>query len=132
MKITPDTNVLLRAILNDDVAQSARARSLLAESEEVVLTFVALAELDWVLRKQAKWPRAVVVEVLRGMLSKPNVRCARWTVEEGLAALEAGADFADGIIAYDGAWQRGETFATFDQRAAAVMRDRGTDVLLID
>lgn len=132
MRITPDTNVLLRAILGDDAAQAKRARALLAESEEVVLTFVALAELDWVLRKQAKWPRETVVEVLQGVLSKPNVRYHRWTVEEGLAALAAGADFADGIIAYDGAWQRGETYATFDQKAAAVVRARGGDVMLLD
>jgi predicted nucleic-acid-binding protein len=132
MRITPDTNVLLRAILNDDTAQTEKARELLAEAEEVVLTFVALAELDWVLRKQAKWPRETVVEVLQRILSNPNVRYHRWTVDEGLAALEAGADFADGIIAYDGAWQHGETYATFDQKAAAVMQARGGDVLLLD
>lgn len=132
MKITPDTNVLVRALLGDDAEQTPRAREVLAESEEVVLTFVALAELDWVLRKQAKWPRAQVLEVLRRMLSQPNIRCHRWTVEEGLAALEAGADFADGVIAYDGAWQHGDTFVTFDQRAASVMRARGTDTLLLD
>jgi len=132
MRITPDTNVLLRAILNDDAAQSERARELLADAEEVVLTFVALAELDWVLRKQAKWSREIVVEVVQRLLLNPNVRYHRWTVDEGLAALEAGADFADGIIAYDGAWQHGETFATFDQKAAAVMQTRGGDVLLLD
>ncbi len=132
MRITADTNVLVRALLGDDDEQTPRARELLAESEEVVLTFVALAELDWVLRKQAKWPRAHVLDALRGMLSQPNVRYHRWTIEEGLAALEAGADFADGIIAYDGAWQHGDTFVTFDQKAAAVMSARGTEVLLLD
>lgn len=132
MKITPDTNVLARALLGDDPEQTPRAREVLAESEEVVLTFVALAELDSVLRKVAKWSRAQVLEVLRRMLSQPNIRFHRWTVEEGLAALEAGADFADGIIAYDGAWQHGDTFVTFDHKAAAVMRERGIEVLLLD
>lgn len=131
MRITPDTNVLLRFLLGDDVAQSPAAHALLARADEVVLTFVALAELDWVLRKQMRKPRAAVVKAIRGLLRLPNVHYFRWTVEEGLEALEAGADFADGIIAYDGAWQHGDTYATFDQRAASVMRARGSDVLLI-
>ncbi|MBN9141128.1 MAG: type II toxin-antitoxin system VapC family toxin [Micrococcales bacterium] len=131
MRITPDANVLVCAIVNDDPEGSPRARSLLEEADEVVLTFVALAELDWVLRKQLKWPRASVAAALRGLVELPRSRCSRWTVEEGLAALEAGADFADGIIAYDGAWQHGDTFATFDQKAATVMRARGSGVLLL-
>lgn len=131
MRITPDTNILVRAIVNDDPEDSPRARALLEEADEVVLTFVALAELDWVLRKQLKWPRASVAAALRGLVEMPRSRCFRWTVEEGLAALEAGADFADGVIAYDGAWQHGDTYATLDRKAAAVLRERGTEVLLI-
>ena len=132
MKITPDTNVLLRAILGDDALQTPKARELLESAEEVVLTFLVLAELDWVLRKQAKWSREAVAATIGGLLAKPNVRGHRWTIDEGLAALSAGADFADGVIAYDGAWQRGDTFATFDQRAASVMQARGSSVLLLE
>ncbi|PZQ89780.1 MAG: VapC toxin family PIN domain ribonuclease [Leifsonia xyli] len=132
MRITPDTNILVRAIVDDDPETSPRARALLEQAEEVVLTVVALAELDWVLRKQLKWPRELVVEVIRRMTATANVRCHRWTVDEGLAALEAGADFADGVIAYDGAWQHGETFVTLDRKAAAVVSVRGGEVLLLD
>ena len=132
MRVTPDTNILVRAIVNDDVDASPRARALLAEADEVVLTFVALAELDWVLRKQLKWPRASVAAAIRGLVALPRTRCHRWTIDEGLAALEAGADFVDGVIAYDGAWQHGDTYVTFDRKAAAVMRARGSDVLLLD
>lgn len=40
----------------------------------------------------------------------------RSAVEAGLAVLEAGGDFADGIIAYEGNWLGGETFVSFDKR----------------
>ena len=39
-----------------------------------------------------------------------NVEGNRPAVEAGLAAPEAGGDFTDGVIAYEGAWLGGETF----------------------
>ncbi len=33
-------------------------------------------------------------------------------------AVDAGGDFADGVIAYEGRWLGGETFVSFDRKAA--------------
>jgi predicted nucleic-acid-binding protein len=42
-------------------------------------------------------------------------------VEAGLALLDAGGDFADGVIAYEGNWFGAETFLSFDKTAVRLM-----------
>ncbi len=41
------------------------------------------------------------------------------------AALDAGGDFADGVIAHEGRWLGAETFVSFDRKAVELMRSRG-------
>ena len=50
---------------------------------------------------------------IRALLDTSKVEMNRPAVEAGLAVLEAGGDFADGVIAYEGAWLGGETFLQF-------------------
>ncbi|MDR0775245.1 MAG: hypothetical protein LBE81_01210 [Azonexus sp.] len=52
---------------------------------------------------------------IRSLLNTSNVVVNRPAVEAGLALLAAGGDFADGVIAYDGAWLGAETFVSFDK-----------------
>jgi predicted nucleic-acid-binding protein len=35
--------------------------------------------------------------------------------------LKAAGEFADGLIAYEGAWLGGETFVSFDRKAVALI-----------
>lgn len=51
--------------------------------------------------------------------------------EAGLAAMAAGADFADGVIAHQGEWLGGATFASFDRRAVKAAEARGRRGLLV-
>ena len=90
-----------------------------------MLTLTALAELVWVLRSVYGIGRREIAAAIRALMQREGVKCARWTIEEGLEAMEAGADFADGVIAYDGAWQGGEEFVSFDRRAVVAMQQRG-------
>jgi predicted nucleic-acid-binding protein len=48
-----------------------------------------------------------------------------------LALLEAGGDFADGVIAYESRWLGGEIFLSFDQKAAALLAAQGQTVRLL-
>jgi hypothetical protein len=61
----------------------------------------------------------------RALLAAANVKVNRPAVEAGLAVLEAGGDFADGVIAYEGAWLGGETFVSFDKKAVTLLMDQG-------
>ena len=39
--------------------------------------------------------------------------------------MSAGGDFADGVMAWEGAWLGGETFISFDKKAVALLSKRG-------
>ena len=45
--------------------------------------------------------------------------------------LEAGGDFADGVIAFEGEWLGADEFVSFDGNAVSVLRSRGTAARLV-
>ncbi len=45
--------------------------------------------------------------------------------EAGLAVLEAGGDFADGVIAFEGSRLGADVFVSFDRRAAKAVASIG-------
>jgi predicted nucleic-acid-binding protein len=55
----------------------------------------------------------------------------RPAAEAGLALLNAGGDFADGVIAYEGSWLGADTFISFDKKAVKLMKARGGSVRLL-
>jgi predicted nucleic-acid-binding protein len=115
MKISVDTNVLARAVLNDDPARSRAARKLLKEASLIAMSLPCLCELVWVLHLGAKLPKDDVATAVRGPMNAGNVVVNRPAAEPGLAVPEAGGDFADGAIAYEGAILGGETFVSLDK-----------------
>jgi len=52
-------------------------------------------------------------------------------VEAGLAVLDAGGDFADGIMAHEGKWLGGETFVSFDRNAVSLLTKQGNAARLL-
>jgi len=131
MKITADTNVLVRAMTSDDVRQSKVAEAELANADVVALALSALCELVWVLSQGYKIPSAEIAEAIRRLVNGGNVVVNRPAVEAGLALLDAGGDFADGIIAYEGSWLGAEIFISFDKKAVKLMKARGESVRLL-
>ena len=55
----------------------------------------------------------------------------RPAVEAGLTALEAGGDFADGVIAYEGEWLGADEFVSFDSKAVSLLRSQGVPAHLL-
>ena len=131
MKITADTNVLVRAITGDDEVQSRAAQSELAKADVVALALPALCELVWVLSQGYKIPLGEIAETIRRLMNSGNVVMNRPAAEAGLAQLEMGGDFADGAIAYDGSWLGADVFVSFDKKAVALMQARGEAVRLL-
>ena len=131
MKITADTNVLVRAITGDNASQSKVAQAELAKAEMVALALPALCELVWVLSRGYKIPSAEIVEAIRRLMNASNVVVNRPAAEAGLALLEAGGDFADGVIAYEGSWLGAKTLVSFDKKAVKLMKARGESVRLL-
>jgi predicted nucleic-acid-binding protein len=131
MKISVDTNVLVRAVLQDDAKQAEKASALLREASLIAVSVPCLCELVWILRRGAKLPKEDVAMTIRDLLGAGNVVMNRPAVEAGLALLEAGGDFADGVMAYEGSWLGGETFVSFDRKAIELVARQGQATRLL-
>ena len=131
MKATADTNILLRAILDDHPTQSPAAQKVLEQAELVSVTLPTLCEFAWVLRKGYKRSRQEISAALETIALIPNISLDRSAVEAGLSLAGAGGDFADGVIAFDGRRLGGETFLTFDRTAADLLAGAGFSVALL-
>jgi predicted nucleic-acid-binding protein len=125
MKMTADTNVLVRAVTEDQEQQSRAAQSALKKAELVAMPMPALCELVWVLSQGYKIPPTEIAEAIRRLINGANVVVNRPAAEAGLAVLDAGGDFADGVIAYEGKWLGADTFVSFDKRAVKLVEAQG-------
>ena len=131
MKITADTNVLVRAALMDHTTQSALAARTLIEAETVAVTVPSLCEFVWVLTRGYKRGIAEVATAVRKLIDSAGVVVDRPAVEAGLAVLEEGGDFADGVIAFEGRRAGGQVFTSFDKQAVALIAATGGETRLL-
>lgn len=131
MKLTADTNVLVRALTGDNERQSKIAQAELAKADLVALAMPVLCELVWVLSQGYKIPSTDIAEAIRRLMNGTNVVVNRPAAEAGLALLDAGGDFADGAIAYEGRWLGADTFMSFDKKAVTLIEARGESVRLL-
>lgn len=131
MKVTVDTNVLVRAVMGDDPAQANIAARILSDAELIAVATPCLCEFVWVLRRVYDFQPADVAAAVRALLTVANVEVNRSAVEVGLSVLEAGGDFADGVIAYEGSWLGGGTFVSFDKKAVALLAAQGQSAHLL-
>lgn len=132
MKITADTNVLVRAIVRDEPVQAVAAEKILRGASYIVISLPCLCEVVWVLRRFYHFDRATTAEAIQALISSRNVITNRVAAEAGLALLVAGGDFADGIIAHEGTRRGGEIFVSFDRRAVTRLTEQGVRTLIPD
>ncbi|MES2015824.1 MAG: type II toxin-antitoxin system VapC family toxin [Pseudomonadota bacterium] len=125
MKVTVDTNVLVRAVVQEDPAQARVASKLLMEAKLIAVALPSLCEFVWVLRRVYAFKSKEAALAIRALLASANVEMNRPAVEAGLRVLEAGGDFADGVIAYEGIWLGSDTFVSFDKKAVALLSAQG-------
>lgn len=125
MKISVDTNILVRAVVLDDAKQGEAAAKLLTDASLVAIALPCLCELVWVLRRLYGLKSADVSMAIGALLAASNVAVNRPAVEAGLSMLDAGGDFADGAIAYEGKWLGGDAFVSFDKKAVALLAAQG-------
>lgn len=125
MKIAVDTNILIRAVVRDDEKQARAAARILKQAELIAVSLPCLCEFVWVLRRVYSFGLHDISAALDALLETDNVIVNRPAVEAGLAALHAGGDFADGLIAYEGRWLGGDTFVSFNKKAVSVITKQG-------
>lgn len=134
--ISIDTNIVLRRLLDDEKAQSIKARRLFESNENILITDIVLTEAIWVLQgKRYNVWREGLAAVILGLLHEPNVifesKQAIWSALNEYANAKPvttvsgvkSVDFADALIVYKSshvALLRGEALNgiyTFDQAA---------------
>lgn len=120
------TNVLVRYLVEDDVAQLAAARRLIrrcvADGEVLFVPVSVALELEWVLRSNFRFSKEQVIEVLSGLLATGELTFeSEGAVELALALYaQAEVDYPDCLhVAL--ALQAGQPpLWTFDKAAARV------------
>lgn len=131
VKIAVDTNVLVRAAVRDDTKQADAATRLMARAKMVAIATPSLCEFVWVLRSVYRFQSLEIAKAIRTLLAAENVEANRPAIDAGLAVFEAGGDFADGVIAYEGRWLGAETFVSFDKKAVEMLNSAGVSARVL-
>ena len=131
VRITADTNVLVRAAVRDDPLQARVAADMLARAELIGVPLPVLCEFVWVLLSRYGRGVGEIAASIRDLADSANVQLDRPAVEAGLAIFEAGGDFADGVIAFEGRRIGGSVFASFDRRAVDLIAATGAETRLL-
>ena len=131
MKLTVATNVLVRAVVADDAEQARTANKLLGSAELIAVTLPCLGQFVWVLLCVYKFTPKDAATAIRALVAVTTVQVNRPAVDAGLSMLEAGGDFADGVIAFKGHWLGEERFVSSDKKAVAFLVGQGRNAELL-
>ncbi|TIW17966.1 MAG: type II toxin-antitoxin system VapC family toxin, partial [Mesorhizobium sp.] len=85
MKVSLDTNVLLRLVVGDDEAQQQTAAETLERAELVAISVQALCEFVWVLDRSYRVARPDISASIRRILDMRNVVANRPTIEADMS-----------------------------------------------
>jgi predicted nucleic-acid-binding protein len=119
-----DTNVLLRYLVQDDPAQSARATEIIERRLTKVnpgfISLVSILELVWVLGSLYKRTRQEIAQHIEMILAADALEVQNeQEVYEALVALRKGTGtFEDALIGSIGIWRGCSATLTFDRNAA--------------
>ena len=125
-KRPPNSDLRTREYLTE-----AEVASKVLKAEILAVATSCLCEFVWVLRRVYGFTSPAIAAAIRELLAAGNVETNRPAVEAGLAILDAGGDFADGVIAYEGRWLGGETFVSFDRKAVEMLKAQGQAARLL-
>jgi predicted nucleic-acid-binding protein len=135
-----DTNVIARVMMEDDGTQSAIACNALASASLVIVPTYVFCELVWVMRSiktdtgEKRYSHSAIATGIRRFIEFDHLVIATDEVAAGLQILDAGGDFADGVIEYTGrnlAHNAAATFLSFDKNAVSILAKRGLSALLL-
>lgn len=117
-----DTNVLVRALVQDDPAQAKRAQDFLS-AQPVYVPITVVLELEWVLRSRYGFSRRAIADAMEKLAVLENaVIGEQAAVVAASRKMRQGWDFADAL--HHSLSAGCEDFATFDTR---LVRRAGRD-----
>lgn len=125
MRLSVDTNVLVRAVVRDEERQAKAADAQLKAASVIAIALPCLCEFVWVLRGVYGFSRAEMGAAIRDLYETESVQMNRAAVDAGLVMLDQGGDFADGVIAFEAHSLGGEVFVSFDKKAVTLLSAQG-------
>jgi predicted nucleic-acid-binding protein len=117
--------------VHDDEKQARATDKVLKDASLIAVSLPCLCEFVWVLRKVYGFDNGDIATAIRALIATGKIVMNRPATEAGLALLDAGGNFADGVIAHDGAWLGAETFVSFDRQAVALLTRQGVAARLL-
>ena len=122
MKITVDTNVLVRSCVCDDPAQADIAAKILTDAALIAIALPCLCEFVWVLLRVYNIESGDVINAVRALMASENVEMNRPAVEAGFGGANQGGEFACGAILLEGKLHvRGTLFFLCQKKRAALI-----------
>lgn len=119
--IALDTNVLVRFLVEDDAAQSARAARLVERAikneEPLFVADIVLAEATWVLTRSYDVPKRELLDVFRKLVAAKHLDFASSdALSSALEGWERGrGDFSDYLVRAQAEARGCDRIATFDR-----------------
>jgi predicted nucleic-acid-binding protein len=115
--IAPDTNVLVRLLVADDAAQTARARALFERGDVLILKTVLL-ESEWVLRSRYGLARGHIAAFFQNLAETDGIAMEHEDAcRAALVGYAGGMGFADAMHAATASAMNMD-FHTFDSALA--------------
>ena len=118
-----DTNVLARYYVDDEddaeaQKQQLAAKALFESGRALKVSKTVILELEWVLCGYYRFRADEIIPVFQNLLGQPHIEIeARTEVEQAIAGLADGLDFADAL--HHAHYQDCEAMASFDDRGFA-------------
>jgi predicted nucleic-acid-binding protein len=107
-----DTNVLVRALVQDDPAQALRAQACLS-AQPVYIPVTVILELEWVLRSRYGYPPKAIADAMEKLAILENtIVSEQAAVVVAARKMRQGWDFADAL--HHALATGCDDFATFD------------------
>ncbi len=130
--IAIDTNIIARAILNDDEIQSPLAKDKIRElinADGLFIASYSLIELVWIMNVKKK-SKVEIIKILKNLLETKGVFIGKdESVRRALHLFEKGkADFCDYLIFCEAQEEKIDTLITFDKNFA---KDMGNFIELL-
>lgn len=118
-----DTNVLLRYLVADDLAQARKATAFISSEcstdDPGLINRIVLCELVWVLESGYDYPRDMVAAALDRILHTRQFRIENAdNVRAALEEYREGSDFADSLLGHVNRQFGCDYTVTFDHKAA--------------
>lgn len=118
-------------MVRDDLNQLRQTQAALDKASVVAIAMPTLCEFAWVLRRSYRHAPRAIAAAIRALMQADNVMTDRQTLEDGLAMLDAGGDFADGVIASQGRLLGGDTLVSFHKDAVKRLAAHGVRAELL-